>query len=187
MTQVESVIGYTGTAKALHWIIVALLIVQFVVAWTMPDIRHDTKPDTLINLHLSFGIVILAIAALRLGWRLIHAEPRPEDGLPPWQVQSARVVHWLLYLLIFVVPVLGWMNASFRGFPVVLFGFIEFPKLIATRTPGFAWTGDVHGLLATYALLVLVGLHAAAALYHWLVCHDRVLQRMLPGSVPSTQ
>jgi cytochrome b561 len=150
----------------------------------MPDIHRDTKPDTLINLHLSFGIVILAIAALRLGWRLTHAEPPPEDGLPPWQVQSARIVHWLLYLLLFVVPILGWMNASFRGFPVTLFGLIELPKLMATRTPGFAWTGDVHGLLATYALLALVGLHAAAALYHGLVRRDRVLQRMLPYSVP---
>ncbi len=171
-------------AKALPWIIVALLIVQFVLAWTMPHIRRDTKPDTLINLHFSLGIVILAIAALRLGWRMTHAEPPPEDGLPPWQVQTARILHWLLYLLLFVVPVLGWMNASFRGFPVILFSLIELPKLMATRAPGFAWTGDVHGLLATYALLALVALHVAAAFYHWLVRHDRVLQRMLPGVVP---
>jgi cytochrome b561 len=185
MAQAENGLGYTATAKALHWIIVALLIVQFVLAWTMPHIRRDTKPDTLINLHLSFGIVILAIAALRLEWRLTHAEPPPEDGLPPWQVQTVRILHWLLYLLLFAVPVLGWMNASFRGFPVILFGLIELPKLMATRAPGFAWTGDVHGLLATYALLALVALHVAAAFYHWLVRHDRVLQRMLPGGVPT--
>lgn len=98
MAQAENCLGYTGTAKALHWIIVALLIVQFVLAWTMPHIRRDTKPDTLINLHLSFGIVILAIAALRLEWRLTHAEPPPEHGLPPWQVPTARILHWLLYL-----------------------------------------------------------------------------------------
>ncbi len=173
---------YTGTAKLLHWVIVALLIVQFVLAWTMPEIRRDTKPETVINLHLSFGVLILAIAVVRLGWRLTHAEPEPEDGLPPWQVQSARIMHRLLYLLLFVVPILGWINASWRGFPVLLFGLVELPKLMATRAAGFRWTGDVHSLLAEYAMLVLVGLHVVAGLYHWLVRRDRVMQRMLPGA-----
>ena len=181
MAKAENGFGYTGTAKALHWAIVALLIVQFVLAWAMPDIKRDTKPDTLINLHLSFGALIVAVAIVRLGWRLTHREPEPHDGLPPWQVQSARIMHWLLYLLLFVVPILGWMNASWRGFPVTVFGLFDLPKLMATRAPGFRWTGDVHGLLANYAMLALVGLHAAAALYHHFVRRDGVLQRMLPG------
>jgi cytochrome b561 len=172
--------GYAGTAKALHWTIVALLIVQFIAAWTMPDIKRDTKPDTLINLHISVGVLILFVAVLRLTWRAGHPEPPPEDGLPPWQVQSARAVHWLLYALLFVLPVLGWLNASWRGFPVIMFG-LELPKLLATRAPGGGWTGDVHALLATYGLLTLVGLHVAAALYHYFIRRDGVLQRMLPG------
>ena len=171
--------GYAGTAKALHWTIVALLIVQFIAAWTMPDIKRDTKPDTLINLHISVGVLILFVAVLRLTWRAGHPEPPPEDGLPPWQVQSARAVHWLLYALLFVLPVLGWLNASWRGFPVIMFG-LELPKLLATRAPGGGWTGDVHALLATYGLLTLVGLHVAAALYHYFIRRDGVLQRMLP-------
>jgi hypothetical protein len=61
MANAGNKLGYTGTAKALHWVIVALLIAQFIVAWTMPEIRRDTKPETLINLHLSFGIVILFV------------------------------------------------------------------------------------------------------------------------------
>jgi cytochrome b561 len=171
--------GYTGTAKALHWTIVALLIVQFIAAWTMPDIKRDTKPDTLIDLHISVGVLILFVAVLRLTWRAGHPEPPPEDGLPPWQVQSARAVHWLLYALLFVLPVLGWLNASWRGFPVIMFG-IELPKLLATRAPAWGWTGDVHAVLATYGLLTLVGLHVAAALYHYFIRREGVLQRMLP-------
>jgi cytochrome b561 len=174
--------GYTGTAKFLHWLILALLIAQFVLAWTMPDIRRDTKPDTLINLHLSFGMLILLVAVVRLAWRMSQGEPAPLDGVPPWQMQSARVIHGLLYLLLFVVPILGWINASWRGFPAVFFGLFEFPKIMATRAPGWGWTGDVHGLLANYAMLALVGLHVAAALYHYFVRRDHVLQRMLPGS-----
>ena len=174
--------GYTGAAKFLHWLILALLIAQFVLAWTMPDIRRDTKPDTLINLHLSFGMLILLVAVVRLAWRMSQGEPAPLDGVPPWQMQSARVIHGLLYLLLFVVPILGWINASWRGFPAVFFGLFEFPKIMATRAPGWGWTGDVHGLLANYAMLALVGLHVAAALYHYFVRRDGVLQRMLPGS-----
>jgi cytochrome b561 len=172
--------GYTTTAKSLHWLILALLVVQFAIAWTMPHIGRDTKPETLINLHFSLGVVVLVVVVIRLMWRVIHGEPVPVDGVAPWQVQSARILHWLLYLLLFVIPILGWMNASFRGFPVSLFALFEMPKLLATRQAGFAWTGDVHALLATYALLGLVGLHVLAGLYHYFIRRDGVLQRMLP-------
>jgi cytochrome b561 len=180
MTNAHAKPGYTGTAKLLHWLILALLTVQFVIGWTMPHMRRDTQPDTLINLHFSFGVLVLLVAVVRMAWRATHGEPPPEDGLPPWQLQSARAVHWLLYGLLFVLPVLGWINASWRGFPLIMFG-LELPKLVATRAPGWGWTGDVHSLLANYLLLVLVGLHVAAALYHYFVRRDRVLQRMLPG------
>lgn len=170
---------YTGTAKSLHWLIVALLIAQFIFAWTMPHIGRNTPVTTLISLHFTFGVIVLAVAVVRLAWRATYGEPAPEDGLPPWQNLSARVVHWLLYALLFVIPVLGWMDASRRGMPVAMFG-LELPKLLATGKPGWNWTGDVHGLLANYGMLGLVGLHVVAALYHHFVRHDGVLKRMLP-------
>jgi cytochrome b561 len=172
--------GYTGTAKTLHWLIVLLLIAQFTFAWTMPHIGRNTPVATLISLHFTFGIIILAVAIVRLLWRLTHGEPESQDGLPPWQVISARVVHWLLYLLLFAIPILGWLNASYRGMLIVMFG-LELPSLVATGAPGWGWTGNLHRLLANYAMLALVGLHVAAALYHYAVRRDGVLQRMLPG------
>lgn len=172
--------GYTGTAKFLHWLILALLVGQFIVALNLPHIGRDTKPDAIINLHFSIGVIVLAVAIARLAWRATHPEPRPLDGIPPWQVQSARIIHWLLYVLLFAVPLLGWANASWRGFQVVMFG-LELPKLIATRAPGWNWTGDVHTILAYYVMLTLVALHVAAALYHYFARKDGVLQRMLPG------
>ena len=174
--------GYTGTAKVLHWLIVALLIVQFVIAWTMPHIGRNTPLTTLIDLHFSLGILILLVAILRLAWRASHAEPAPEPNVPLWQYQLAHVVHWLLYLLLLVLPILGWLNASWRGYPVTLFGLFEMPKLLTMRAPGWNWTGDVHVLLSNYLMLALVGLHVLAALYHFVIRRDRVLQRMLPGT-----
>jgi cytochrome b561 len=178
---VEKVGGsYSGAAKGLHWLIVALLVGQFIFAWTMPHIGRDTPVTTLISLHFTFGIIILAVVVVRLAVRAMHCEPVPEDGLPPWQVQSARVMHWLLYLLLFAIPILGWLNASWRGMPIVMFG-LELPTLLAKRAPGWGWTGDVHIFIANWVLLVLVGLHVLAALYHYFIRRDRVLQRMLPG------
>jgi cytochrome b561 len=171
--------GYTATAKSLHWLIVALLIGQFIFAWTMPHIGRNTPVTTLISLHFTFGIMILLVAIVRLIWRFTHAEPAPLDGIPPWQMLSARIVHWALYLLLFVIPILGWMDASRRGMPVVMFG-LELPKLLATRAPGWGWTGDVHGLLANYAMLGLVGLHVLAGLYHYFFRRDGVFERIFP-------
>ena len=172
--------GYTSTAKFLHWLIVAFLIAQFIFAWTMPHIGRNTPVTTLISLHFTFGIIVLAVGIVRLAWRVTHKEPAPLDGLPPWQVLSARVVHWGLYILLFVVPILGWINASWRGMPIVMFG-AELPKLVGTRAPGWGWTGDVHALLSNYLMLTLIGLHVLAALYHYFIRRDRVLQRMLLG------
>ena len=171
---------YDRVAKSLHWLIVALLIAQYIFAWTMPHIGRTVPKSILIDCHLWFGVAILLVAVVRLIWRIMHGEPVPEDGLPPWQVASARIMHWLLYVLLFVVPILGWINASWRNMPVTVFNLIELPKLIGTRAPGWSWTGDTHVLIAEYGLLVLAGLHIAAALYHYFVRRDGVLQRMLP-------
>jgi cytochrome b561 len=171
---------YSGAAKTLHWLILALLVAQFIFAWTMPHIGRDTPVTTLISLHFTFGVIILAVVVVRLAVRALHGEPVPEDGIPPWQIATARVTHWLLYALLFVIPMLGWLNASWRGMPIVMFGH-ELPALLAKRAPGWGWTGDTHIFIANWVLLVLVGLHVAAALYHYFVRRDRVLQRMLPG------
>lgn len=172
---------YTRTARALHWLVVALLIAQFAIAWTMPDIGRNTPVTNLISLHFSVGILILLVVVVRLAGRTAHPEPKPEEDVPQWQITSARVVHWLLYLLLLALPILGWINASWRGMPISFFGLSALPRIVATRAPGWGWTGDVHALLATYVLLPLAGLHVAAALYHRFVRRDRVMQRMLPS------
>jgi cytochrome b561 len=174
--------GYTPTAKALHWLVVLILTVQYGVAWTMPHIGRNTVPDTLINLHFSLGMLIVFLIVFRLVWRWSHPEPSPLAGLARWEVVTATAVHYVIYALLIVGPVLGWIDASYRGFDVTLFGLFKFPQLIAPRASGFAWTGDVHAWLSNYVLLPLVGLHVAAALYHTLVRRDGVLWRMLPHS-----
>ena len=180
-SETSAATGYTGTAKLLHWLVVALLLAQFAFAYMMPHIGRDTKPNMVINLHFAFGVIILAAVVVRLAWRFTHVEPTPLDRIPPWLVWSARAVHFALYLLLIAIPILGWMNASWRGFDVSVFGLFSLPRLMATRAAGFAWTGDVHVALSWYVLLGFIAVHVAAALYHGLIRRDGVLARMLPS------
>ena len=171
---------YTRTAIVLHRLIFALLVAQYAIGWTMPHIGRNTPVTTLISLHFSIGVLIIGVIVVRLIWRIVHGEPASEGGIPLWQVRSARVIHWLLYLLLLVVPLLGWVNASYRGMPITFFGLAHVPQLVGLHAAGWGWTGDIHTLVAEYAILPLVGLHVAAALYHYFIRRDRVLQRMLP-------
>jgi len=178
-TGIEGEADYTGTAKVFHWTVVVLLIVQYAVAWTMPEIHRGTVPETLINLHLSIGVLIILVMALRLIWRLTHPAPPPPTNLPAWQLLSSRVTHGALYLLLFLTPVLGWMNASARGWQVTLFGLFHLPALVAEGSQLGRSSGDIH-VWMTWGILVLAGLHVLGALYHRFVLRDAVLMRMLP-------
>jgi Prokaryotic cytochrome b561 len=109
----------------------------------------------------------------------VEVEPSGAHALrwPTTLTKSARAVQLALYLLLFILPVLGWINASFRGFTVSFFGLFELPALVQN----FNRTGDVHAFSSNYVLLAAVGLHVLAVLHHALIRKDRLLQRMLPS------
>jgi cytochrome b561 len=170
---------YSAVAKLLHWLILALLAAQFAIAWTMPDIGRNTRPEGLVAWHLSVGTVILLLVVIRVLWRLTHPAPKLPVELPRWQRSLASLMHFLLYAILVLLPLMGWGNASARGWDVSLFGVLKLPRLFDQGSPFGHTLGDVHSATAI-ALLVLVGLHAAAALYHHLILKDRILMRMMP-------
>lgn len=169
---------YGAAAKLLHWLILALLVAQYAVAWTMPDIGPGTQPETLIDLHMSLGLTILAVAAMRLIVRILYPVPLISDNVPAWQQWSARASHGLLYVILFALPLLGWFAASGRGWAIDFWG-ANAPRLMG-KSDWAGALGDDHTYLS-YVLLGLVGLHVLAALYHHVWLRDRVLVRMLPG------
>src|SRR5438132_10928957 len=110
---------YTGTAIVLHWVLGAALLALFGFGLYMADLPLSPWRLKLYNWHKWAGMTILALSALRLGWRLTHRPP--EDlPMPAWQVNVAHVTHNLLYLLFFLVPLVGWAYTSAAGFPVVV-------------------------------------------------------------------
>lgn len=170
--------GYSATAKILHWLIVALLIVQYLIGWLMPDV-HGGPPGTAMALHISFGILILALITFRLVWRLAHPVA-PDASLPPWQCNLSELVHWLLYALVLATTLSGWLFASARGWTVSLFFAIPLPMLTSQSPELIHRIDELHQIME-WTLLVVIGVHVGAALMHLLVYRDRVLQRILPG------
>lgn len=175
----DAQIQYGAVAKLLHWLIFALVAAQFVIAWTMPEIHRGTPPEGLVAWHLSVGTAILLLIVLRLLWRLSHPAPPPLAGVPEWQRSLSRLVHGLLYAILLVDPVLGWGNASSRGYPVKLFGAIPLPALFEKGSRLGHQLGDIHSTLA-WVMLFLIGVHAASALYRHFIAKDPTLRRMLP-------
>ncbi|MGO9850400.1 MAG: cytochrome b [Steroidobacteraceae bacterium] len=176
-----SVARYHPVAKALHWLVALLVAVQFGIAWAMPDIGPHTKLGRLISLHLTVGALIGLATFARVSWRVRHTAPGDIATEPRWLRAGARVSHATLYVLLLIVPLLGWAAASARGWRVTLFPRLALPALLPRGSRSGFLAGDVHTFLA-YTLLAIVALHIAAALYHRFILHDQVLARMLPDT-----
>lgn len=171
---------YDPVAQLFHWGIAALLLVQVSIALLLPLLLPPSAADRLSAWHLSVGSTILLLMVLRLAWRLTHPPPPLPADLPPALQLVARATHWAFYVLLMVLPLLGWTAASAYGATVRLFGLIPLPALVAPDKPFAESVGAVHGTVA-FLLLGLIGLHVAGAMYHALIRRDGVLRRMLPG------
>jgi cytochrome b561 len=170
---------YGTTAKVFHWLIVALLIAQYLIGWLMPDLHRNMKPGAPMIFHISIGISILVLIVLRFAWRLAHPIA-PESSLLPWQRLSSEAVHWLLYALVLATTLTGWMFASFRGWGVSLFYLFPLPMLASENAAAGKAFDGLHQAME-WTLLAAIGIHLAAALVHLFVYRDRIMQRMLPG------
>jgi cytochrome b561 len=170
---------YGTTAKVLHWLVVALLLAQYLIGWLMPDIHRGMKPGDAMTYHISVGIVILLLILARLAWRLTHPVA-PESSLLPWQRMSSEALHWLLYLLVLATTISGWLFASFRGWSVSFFYLVPLPMLASDNAAAGKAIDGWHQAME-WTLLVVIGIHVAAALAHIFIYRDRIMQRMLPG------
>jgi cytochrome b561 len=171
---------YTKTAIWLHWLIALLIVAAFSLGVTMVDIPGIT-PTKLkyFSWHKWLGVTVLALACVRLLWRLTHQAPPYPDSMPRWQKKSATGLHHLLYLLIFAVPISGYFYSLAAGVPVVYLGLLPLPVLIGPDPELKVVLKQVHYVL-NMALLGAVVLHALAALKHQFIDRDDVLKRILP-------
>lgn len=168
---------YTRTAVALHWTVSALVITALAMGWIMTDLVVSPLKLRVYSWHKWIGVTVLALFFVRGLWRLTHAAPAPLP-MPAWQRLSAAAVHGLLYALMLVQPITGWIYSNASGYPIVYLKLIPLPNLVGKDKALAASFEEIHG--AGGALLAaLIGLHVLAALKHHFFDRDDTLRRML--------
>ncbi len=171
---------YGSWAISLHWLMLALLIAVYACI-----LLHEWFPrgnplhDTLKIWHFMLGLTVFVLVFLRLGIRLFKSPPPMSAQIPSWQRHLATLMHIALYAFLIVMPLLGWLTLSAAGKPIPFFG-LELPPLIAVDKDFSRTLKDIHTTIGTIGYY-LIGLHAAAALYHHYVMRDDTLLRMLPS------
>lgn len=169
-----------AVARGFHWLIAVLILVQFVIGSVAEEMKLTPAKLDLFVWHKSVGITVLALALLRLVWRLANPPPAMPAGTPGWERKLAAIAHWALYGLIFAVPLSGWWVSDASRVPFKAFFFLPMPDFIATDRALQEAAAEVHEAL-TITLLFVVIVHIAAALRHHFLLHDDVLRRMLTG------
>ena len=170
---------YSGTAQLLHWLISPLVILQFILAWTADAMERGDTQTTLYLTHKSVGMTVLALAIIRLAWRVMHKPPAFPATMSVLEQWTARLTHWGLYVLIFVMPLSGWLMSSTAGRSTQWFGLFTFPNLMGENEQWGDFFHEAHELVA-WVLFAFAAFHIAAALWHAIVKKDGILQRMLP-------
>ncbi len=173
---------YSVVAVFFHWIIALLILANIPLGLFNHQIEaaYGHSP---MWIHKSIGLTILVLTLLRLGWRLAHPAPPLPQTVPAWQVGLSRLVHGLLYALLLVVPLSGWIRVSAGTYPLTWFALFPVPKFDVARGSAVAHiASDMHDITAL-AMLGLLTLHIVAALYHHFLMRDAVLVRMLPRAL----
>jgi cytochrome b561 len=166
-------------AKTIHWLTLVLLVGSFTLAFIMMDLPLSPRQLQFYAWHKWVGVTVFLVTVLRLGWRFANPVPRLPAGMPRWQRRLAVLSHTTLYAIMIVMPLTGWVMSSALNLPVVYFGLIYIPSPFGVDPALGEALKSVHRTLAV-AMLVLVGVHVVAALYHHFMVRDDVMRRMLP-------
>jgi cytochrome b561 len=169
--------NYTRTAVALHWIVAALIAMALILGWYMTDMKTSPAKMRVYDWHKWIGVTVLALFFVRALWRMRHPAPPPVP-MPAWQTFASHAVHGLLYVMLLVQPLTGWLFSNAAGHSIVYLGLVPLPDLLAKNPPLAHNLKELHEACA-WVLVVIVGLHILAALKHHYVDHDDTLQRML--------
>ena len=175
---------YSIPAIVLHWLIAIAIIGTFTLGLVMTDIQGISMAKLrYTSWHKWAGVTVLALAALRLLWRLFNKPPAYPAGMPRWQHGAAHGLHLTLYVLMFAVPLSGYFFSLAAGYPVVYFAKIPLPVLIGPDPVLRDTLRELHYWF-NMLLAALVALHVLAAFKHLLIDRDGIMQRMLPIPTP---
>ena len=179
-------LGNTGTkygslAKTLHWLAAVALVALVVLGLQQADMESGDERSRIRFIHASIATALLALMTIRVVWRWVGGVPAHPDGMPAWQRISSAVVHWGLYLTVFVQLLAGAMLSGTGGRGLPFFGLFSIPLPVAEDRDAHEWWEEVHEY-AWWPIAALVGIHVLGALYNHFVVRNDVLRRMTFGA-----
>lgn len=172
-------VSYGLVAVIIHWLVALVVFGLFGLGYWMVELSYyDDWYRRAPDIHRSIGILLLMVMIFRVVWRAANVSPEPLPGHARWEVRSAHIAHFLLYLLIFVAMVSGYLISTADGSSISVFDWFEVPSVTGQIKGMEDTAGTVH-YWSTWAIVGLAAVHAAGALKHHLLDRDRTLRRML--------
>lgn len=172
---------YGWIARLLHWTVFLLIAAMLALGLYFSDLPRGEPKTTLMTLHASLGVVLVAVMVLRLVWRWRNPRPAHPHGRPAWERQTALWLHRTLYLLIFFQMTVGIFIGPTAGRPLPFFGLFEIAIPVPENHDLHEWLEVLHAL-GWKLIAGAVAVHVLAALYHHFVARDEVLRRMTVGA-----
>ena len=175
---------YHPIARGLHWLMALCIFGLLVLGHYMRELPLSPDKLRFYSWHKWAGVTVFALAVLRLVWRVVHRPPALPETLSPLIKRLAHAGHALLYVLMFAMPLSGWLMSSAKGVPTVWFGVFPLPDLLSRDRAFGDLLENVHAALS-WLLVAMVVAHVLAALYHHRVLRDDTLDRMWPRKQPT--
>jgi len=169
-------------SRWLHWVMAVLILAMLFIGVGMVSSVHEYH--WLLALHRPLGMLVLLLAAIRLINRLASGTPALPAQMPSWQRLAAQASHWVLYALMFALPLVGWGMLSAGGYPVVLYGALQLPHILPLNVALYGVLRSAHTLLALLLFVTFLA-HLGAALMHAWVFRDGVFPSMAGSLFPA--
>lgn len=170
---------YGLIAILIHWLVALTVIGLFALGYWMVDLTYyDDWYKRAPDIHRSIGLLLFGVMLLRVLWRAVNQNPAPLPGHRRWEVISAHLAHSLLYLLLFVAMISGYLISTADGSSISVFGWFDVPS-VTGQVKGLEDTAGTVHYWSTWAIVALAAVHAAGALKHHVIDRDRTLRRML--------
>lgn len=175
---------YSGVAMALHWLVAIAVIANWRIAEAGEHAASQQARSEIMGNHFALGVLIFVVVLARFVWRKSKGVPPPQSGHADWERALAKLVHYLFYALLLVMPLAGWLAMSKYGAPISLWGIVDIPPLPVAPDPDGAKAIFGQHATAGTVLLGLIVVHILGTLKHTLIDRDGNLFRMLPFGTP---
>lgn len=171
---------YSTTARLLHWIMAALILLTIPAGFVMvqPDIDRGLQ-NALFLYHKNVGVLLFVLVALRLAWRLRNPPPPLPSHMPGWKARIAGATHAALYALLVLLPIAGYVRVRAGGFPIESLDALGAPSLVP-RSDALAEVAKRVHYIAAISIAAVLATHVGAALHHGIVRRDGAFSRMWP-------